>query len=245
LIIALLILAILAPSGHAVSATVRLPPILSASASYTSSCASVASVDPLITSSASVDLPFLPRLLPSQPHPYHGSSLPRTCTCHCRQSTAVRSQQNKGDKLTLMLDLDKTALYGNDGNDLGIALQWMDKDFSKVQELYRQLINPSLHQVYDFYVQQGKQVEVVIYTRRPQLVYYKSCGSDKTLATLHLRAVLSVSVACHHDPSCSLLIHVLRHTNAWCLSLYPVAMPAWIVRCGKQSLRRYPLLPSS
>jgi hypothetical protein len=179
LIIALLILAILAPPGHAASATVRLPPILSASSSYTSSCASVASVDPLITSSASVDLPFLPRLLPS--HPYHGSSLPRACTCHCRQSAAVRSQQDKGDKLTLMLDLDKTALYGNDGNDLGIALQWMDKDFSKVQELYRQLINPSLHQVYDFYVQQGKQVEVVIYTRRPQLVYYKSCGSDKTL----------------------------------------------------------------
>ena len=80
-----------------------------------------------------------------------------------------------------MIDLDKTALYGNDGNDLGIALQWMHKDFLKVQELYKLLINPSLRKVCDFYVKQGKQVEVVIYTRRPQIVYYKSCVRHKTL----------------------------------------------------------------
>ena len=35
--------------------------------------------------------------------------------------------------------------------------------------------------MYDFYVKQGKQVEVVIYTRRPQIVYYKSCVRHKTL----------------------------------------------------------------
>eukprot|EP00802_Teleaulax_amphioxeia_P005925 Tamp_05929.p1 GENE.Tamp_05929~~Tamp_05929.p1 ORF type:complete len:833 (-),score=200.19 Tamp_05929:344-2806(-) len=118
-----------------------------------------------VTSPASVDLAISPRLLPSQPHPQ-----PR-----------LRHQQDTGDKLTLMLDLDKTALYGNDGNDLGIALQWMDKDFSKVQELYKRLINPSLRKAYDFYVQQGKQVQVVIYTRRPQIVYYKSCVRHNTL----------------------------------------------------------------
>ena len=89
--------------------------------------------------------------------------------------------QSRGGKLTLMLDLDKTVLYGNDGNDLGVALQWMDKTFAKVEELYKQLINPSLKKVYDFYVQQGKQVEVVIYTRRPQIVYYKSCVSQNTV----------------------------------------------------------------
>ena len=182
-IIALLILAILAPSGHAVSAIMRLPPILSASSSCLSSltCAAVASVDPLMTSSAFVDPAFLPRLLPSQPQSHYDSSLLRACTWRCRQSAAVRSEQDKGDKLTLMIDLDKTALFGNDGNDLGIALQWMHKDFSKVQELYKLLINPSLRKVYDFYVKQGKQVEVVIYTRRPQIVYYKSCVGHRTL----------------------------------------------------------------
>jgi len=161
----------------------RLPPILSASSSCLSSltCAAVASVDPLMTSSAFVDPAFLPRLLPSQPQSHYDSSLLRACTWRCRQSAAVRSEQDKGDKLTLMIDLDKTALFGNDGNDLGIALQWMHKDFSKVQELYKLLINPSLRKVYDFYVKQGKQVEVVIYTRRPQIVYYKSCVRHKTL----------------------------------------------------------------
>jgi hypothetical protein len=36
-----------------------------------------------------------------------------------------------------MLDLDKCSLYGNDGNDLGIALQWMDRSYDDVLALYR------------------------------------------------------------------------------------------------------------
>ncbi len=36
-----------------------------------------------------------------------------------------------------MLDLDKCTLYGNDGNDLGIALQWMDRSYDDVLALYR------------------------------------------------------------------------------------------------------------
>ena len=50
---------------------------------------------------------------------------------------AVLHKKSVNNKITLMLDLDKTTLYGNDGNDLGVALQWMDKDEVTVGELYR------------------------------------------------------------------------------------------------------------
>ena len=71
--------------------------------------------------------------------------------------------------VTLMIDLDFTAFYGNDGNDLGLALQWMDKDPSVVEELYTKLINPELQTMYQSYVAMGREVKVVIYTRRPQV----------------------------------------------------------------------------
>ena len=61
-----------------------------------------------------------------------------------------------------MLDLDHTALFGNDGNDLGIAMQWLGKDVSTVQELYKKLINPSLRNMYLAYKAQGKDVDVVV-----------------------------------------------------------------------------------
>lgn len=89
--------------------------------------------------------------------------------------------QHDSNKITLMLDLDKTVLFGNDGNDLGVALQWMDKDNSKVEQLYKLLINPNLREMYNSYVQRGKDVEVVVYTRRPQIVYYKSCVRQNTV----------------------------------------------------------------
>jgi len=73
-----------------------------------------------------------------------------------------------------MLDLDKTCLFGNDGNDLGLSLQWMDKSPQVVRELYRRIVSPSLREAYDSYAAKGA-VDVVIYTRRPQLLKYKSC----------------------------------------------------------------------
>lgn len=79
----------------------------------------------------------------------------------------TRDSQRK--RVTLMIDLDFTALYGNDGNDLGLALQWMDKDPSVVEELYAKLINPELKTMYQSYVSMGTEVKVVIYTRRPQV----------------------------------------------------------------------------
>jgi hypothetical protein len=74
----------------------------------------------------------------------------------------------------LMLDLDKTCLFGNDGNDLGIALQWMDKPFEDVQTLYQYLVNPSLRPAYDQFRRQVKTAKVVIYTMRSSLLFYNS-----------------------------------------------------------------------
>jgi hypothetical protein len=97
------------------------------------------------------------------------------------QKMSANNKMRANNKITLMIDLDKTALYGNDGNDLGVALQWMDKEQAKVEELYRKLINPSLRPMYNSYVKQGKEVEVIVYTRRPQVVYYKSCVRQNTV----------------------------------------------------------------
>lgn len=80
-----------------------------------------------------------------------------------------------------MLDLDKTCLFGNDGNDLGLSLQWMDKSPEVVRELYRRIVSPSLRTAYDSYTARGDHVDVVIYTRRPQLVNYKSCITGEVL----------------------------------------------------------------
>jgi len=79
------------------------------------------------------------------------------------------TRDSRRKRITLMIDLDFTALYGNDGNDLGLALQWMDKDPSVVEELYAKLINPELQTMYQSYTAMGREVKVVIYTRRPQV----------------------------------------------------------------------------
>jgi len=86
---------------------------------------------------------------------------------------------NRG-RTTFMLDLDKTCLFGNDGNDLGLSLQWMGKSPEIVRELYTRLVSPSLRQAYESYAAKG-EVDVVIYTRRPQLLNYKSCMTGEVL----------------------------------------------------------------
>ena len=72
--------------------------------------------------------------------------------------------------LTLMLDLDHTSLFGNDGNDLGVVLQMKDKRDSMLQQLYQKLVNPNLKKMFEAYKAQGKDIQVVIYTRRPSLL---------------------------------------------------------------------------
>uniref|UniRef100_A0A7S0QN91 Uncharacterized protein n=1 Tax=Cryptomonas curvata TaxID=233186 RepID=A0A7S0QN91_9CRYP len=74
----------------------------------------------------------------------------------------------------IMLDLDKTCLFGNDGNDLGIALQWMEKPIEDVQALYQHLVNPALRPAYDQFRRQVKNAKVVIYTMRSSLLFYNS-----------------------------------------------------------------------
>eukprot|EP00961_Rhodomonas_salina_P106107 1429191-Rhodomonas_salina.1 len=71
------------------------------------------------------------------------------------------------DEAVLVLDLDKTALLGSDGNDLGLALQWMEKPPSVVKELYSRILSPCIRPMYDKLKSQARKVHVVIYTRRP------------------------------------------------------------------------------
>jgi hypothetical protein len=44
----------------------------------------------------------------------------------------------------LLLDLDETCIYGNDGNDLPLAMQWMGRPNSEIQQLYKLLVSPYL-----------------------------------------------------------------------------------------------------
>mmetsp|Transcript_38518 Transcript_38518/g.78998 ORF Transcript_38518/g.78998 Transcript_38518/m.78998 type:complete len:144 (+) Transcript_38518:120-551(+) len=61
-----------------------------------------------------------------------------------RQDTPFRTGQfyDKADEAVFLLDLDKTALFGNDGNDLGMALQWMEQPHEVVAELYKKIGQP-------------------------------------------------------------------------------------------------------
>ena len=90
------------------------------------------------------------------------------------------AQECKRSKMTLMLDLDKTCLFGNDSNDLGLSLQWMNKSPEVVRELHKLLVSPCLRHAYNDYVGRG-DVAVVIYTCRPQLLQYKSCITGEML----------------------------------------------------------------
>ena len=80
----------------------------------------------------------------------------------------------KNSHAVVMLDLDKTSLYGNDGNDLPLALQWEDKQHAVVKELYRLIVSPNIRPALQLVREQAQDVTVVIYTRRPQVVHYTS-----------------------------------------------------------------------
>ena len=67
-----------------------------------------------------------------------------------------------------MLDLDHTSLFGNDGNDMGIVLQHMNKSYSTMQLLYDKLINPNLRTMFEAYKAQGKEIQVVVTPGAPR-----------------------------------------------------------------------------
>ena len=93
----------------------------------------------------------------------------KSLMCEASRIESARGTDNFG----IMLDLDKTCLFGNDGNDLGIALQWMERPLHVVQELYDLLLNPALKPAYLKLASQGK-VSTAIYTMRASLLYYRS-----------------------------------------------------------------------
>jgi len=82
------------------------------------------------------------------------------------------------DEVVMFVDLDKAAIFGNDGNDFGIALQWMEKPYSDVVELYKLLLNPNLRETYQTLAAHAHKVKVVIYTMRASYLVYQSCFRD-------------------------------------------------------------------
>eukprot|EP00286_Rhodomonas_abbreviata_P022315 CAMPEP_0181295660 /NCGR_PEP_ID=MMETSP1101-20121128/4269_1 /TAXON_ID=46948 /ORGANISM="Rhodomonas abbreviata, Strain Caron Lab Isolate" /LENGTH=592 /DNA_ID=CAMNT_0023400433 /DNA_START=249 /DNA_END=2027 /DNA_ORIENTATION=+ len=92
-----------------------------------------------------------------------------------------QSSKSLAESAVLILDLDKTSIYGNDGNDLGIALQWMEKPDTVVKDLYKLLVSPCVKPAYEEMRAQAKQVHVVLYTRRPQVLKYQSCFRECTI----------------------------------------------------------------
>ena len=74
----------------------------------------------------------------------------------------------------VMLDLDKTAILGNDGNDLPLALCWEGKPREVITQLYQLLLSPNIKPALQQVRSQADQVSVVIYSRRPQVVTYTS-----------------------------------------------------------------------
>lgn len=107
-------------------------------------------------------------------------------TSHSLSWTPVGEKQDlagrdKVEEAVLVLDLDKCCFYGSDGNDLGIALQWMEKGPKLVQELYRHLLNPQVKETYARLRQRAKCVRVVIYTMRATFLVYHSCFRDRTV----------------------------------------------------------------
>ena len=74
------------------------------------------------------------------------------------------------DEVVCFLDLDKCTIYGQDGNDLAIAMQWMGRPGSSVVELYRRLMNPQIKPLMKQLHRSTKRTPVVLYTMRPQLL---------------------------------------------------------------------------
>eukprot|EP00960_Hanusia_phi_P031333 749232-Hanusia_phi.AAC.4 len=82
------------------------------------------------------------------------------------------------DEIVFVTDLDKCAFYGNDANDLGIALQWMEKSQETVIQLYEILLNPQVKETYTKLKAKARKVKVVIYTMRATFLVYRSCFRD-------------------------------------------------------------------
>jgi len=110
-----------------------------------------------------------------------GRETPRDKGSDGRQQTSrggnQKSSQNpnsRRQRVVVFLDLDNTAIWGNDGNDLGIAFQQSGKDTNSLTDLYQKLVNPQAKALLDDIRTRGFESDVVIYTRRSSLVTYMS-----------------------------------------------------------------------
>ncbi|EKX39336.1 hypothetical protein GUITHDRAFT_143541 [Guillardia theta CCMP2712] len=74
----------------------------------------------------------------------------------------------------ILLDLDHTTIYGQDGNDLSIAFQLNGLDFSALCKLYTHLLNPQVKDLLERIRKLGYMFEVALYTRRSHLLSYMS-----------------------------------------------------------------------
>mmetsp|Transcript_22369 Transcript_22369/g.53586 ORF Transcript_22369/g.53586 Transcript_22369/m.53586 type:complete len:402 (+) Transcript_22369:85-1290(+) len=81
---------------------------------------------------------------------------------------------SRRQRVVVFLDLDNTAIWGNDGNDLGIAFQQSGKDTGTLTDLYQKLVNPQAKLLLENIRARGFDSDVVIYTRRSSLVTYMS-----------------------------------------------------------------------
>mmetsp|Transcript_29938 Transcript_29938/g.73665 ORF Transcript_29938/g.73665 Transcript_29938/m.73665 type:complete len:571 (-) Transcript_29938:223-1935(-) len=81
----------------------------------------------------------------------------------------------QGRKYAAFIDLDNTAIYGQDGNDLGVGFQLAEKS-DLLTELYEKLSNPKLTELMDGIREQGlaDDVKVCLYTRRSHLLKYQT-----------------------------------------------------------------------
>ncbi len=122
---------------------------------------------------------FLSQENKTSTHIEHGHAAP-----HETSSLFLGDHPDSGSQSrhpTFMLDLDETCLFGNDGNDLGIALQCMGHT-QELDKLYRLLINPALKPAYDAFRclcrretgNDSVEPRVVIYTARTSLISYAS-----------------------------------------------------------------------
>eukprot|EP00960_Hanusia_phi_P074726 768296-Hanusia_phi.AAC.2 len=80
-------------------------------------------------------------------------------------SSIQRSIPSRSGFLGILLDLDHTTIYGQDGNDLSIAFQLNGLDFKELCNLYKHLINPQVKDLLDRVRKLGYMFQVALYTR--------------------------------------------------------------------------------
>jgi len=88
--------------------------------------------------------------------------------------STLESRSKPVDELVVFLDLDKCSIYGQDGNDMTIACQWMQGGMDVLCGVYRRMLNPQLRPLFKQLQMCVEKTPVVIYTMRPQLLRYKS-----------------------------------------------------------------------